>query len=302
MWPAKIGAFTVVLGRHKGNPDISNLPFSYLIENDGESNLLPGINLHSAGTIRDVQKWPKRDLRKGDKIDPVCFDFLSPYTISKALKGIEILQGLLQNMDEKTNFVWYQNCKIKRSAIRKGIELYEMAVDNFLAKVISKKLDGKVIESKEDVVKLTDTHSDSGVGQWVDMAGLLAPKSEIEKLIERIILENISVEIIQQELNLIFDNYTEFSFNFAISLLLNRTGKSKVQLESQDFTAVFEKGKKAELMFNDLILRDAKKEFSTISKIGFGIDGDDNDKNADFEATRGTFDNHPFVIERLNNQ
>ena len=67
MWPARIGAFTVVLGRHKGNPDISDLPFSYLMENDGESTLLPGINLHSAGTIRDVQKWPKRDLRKDDR-------------------------------------------------------------------------------------------------------------------------------------------------------------------------------------------------------------------------------------------
>ncbi|MFT3753579.1 MAG: DUF4954 family protein [Paludibacter sp.] len=149
MWPAKIGPFTVVLGRHKGNPDISNLPFSYLMENDGESNLLPGINLHSAGTIRDVQKWPKRDLRKGEILDPVCFDFLSPYTISKALKGIEILQGLLQNMDEKTNFVWYQNCKIKRSSARKGIELYELAVDNFLAKTIGGKLDGRSFDSNE---------------------------------------------------------------------------------------------------------------------------------------------------------
>ncbi|HEY6913083.1 MAG TPA: DUF4954 family protein [Paludibacter sp.] len=291
MWPAKIGAFTVVLGRHKGNPDISNLPFSYLIENDGESNLLPGINLHSAGTIRDVQKWPKRDLRKGDKIDPVCFDFLSPYTISKVLKGIEILQSLLQNMDEKTNFVWYQNCKIKRSAIRKGIELYELAVDNFLAKTITGKLNGKTIDSDKDVVSGTDC--------WVDMAGLIAPKSEIDKLVARIVSQDISVEYIQQELNVIFEKYPEFSLNFALNVLCARKGKSLAEIDEKDIADILEKGKKAEMTFNDLILRDAKKEFNSVSKTGFGIDGDDAEKDADFEATRGTFDNHPFVIERM---
>jgi hypothetical protein len=299
MWPAKIGAFTVVLGRHKGNPDISDLPFSYLMENDGESNLLPGINLHSAGTIRDVQKWPKRDLRKGDKIDPVCFDFLSPYTISKALKGIEILQGLLQNMDEKTNFVWYQNCKIKRSAIRKGIELYEMAVDSFLAKTIADKLAGKQVESNEDVAGLFAAVADSDSNRWVDMAGLIAPKNEIDKLIDRIVSEDISVEYIQQELNGIFENYSEFSCHFALYVLLSRAGKSVNEIEKQDIADVLEKGKKANSSFNDLILRDAKKEFNAISKTGFGIDGDDAEKNADFEATRGTFDSHPFVIEMM---
>ena len=73
-------------------------------------------------TYEKVRKWIS-----------ICFDFLSPYTISKALKGIELLKGLLLNMDETANFVWYQNCKIKRSAIRKGIELYELAVDSFIA-------------------------------------------------------------------------------------------------------------------------------------------------------------------------
>lgn len=291
MWPVKIGPFTVVLGRHKGNPDISNLPFSYLMENDGESNLLPGINLHSAGTIRDVQKWPKRDLRKGEILDPVCFDFLSPYTISKVLKGIEILQGLLQNMDEKTNFVWYQNCKIKRSSARKGIELYELAVDNFLAKTIGGKQNGKTINANENLASETD--------RWVDMAGLIAPKSEIEKLIARIVSEDVTVQSVQQELNGIFEKYDDFSLNFALNVLCDRKGKTLAEIDEQDITDMLEKGKKAELTFNDLILRDAKKEFSSVSKTGFGIDGDDAEKNADFEATRGTYESHPFVIERM---
>ena len=294
MWPAKIGAFTVVLGRHKGNPDISDLPFSYLMENAGESHLLPGINLHSAGTIRDVQKWPKRDLRKGEKIDTICFDFLSPYTISKSLKGIELLKNLLLNMDETANFVWYQNCKIKRSAIRKGIELYELAVDSFIARAFAQ----KNVDSTDGLIKLLSINTLGGAGQWVDMAGLIAPKTEVDKLISRIVSDDLLLEMIQLELNTIFNGYDDFSFNFALDVWMKQIGKSVQQLKDQDIFDIIEKGIKADKLFNDLILRDAKKEFSSISKISFGIDGDENDKNADFEATRGAFDAHPFVIER----
>ncbi|GAH75927.1 unnamed protein product, partial [marine sediment metagenome] len=49
LWPAKVGAFTVVMGRHYRNSDTSDLPFSYLIEHEDESVLVPGVNLRSVG-------------------------------------------------------------------------------------------------------------------------------------------------------------------------------------------------------------------------------------------------------------
>lgn len=301
MWPAKIGAFTVVLGRHKGNPDISDLPFSYLLENNGESNLQPGVNLHSAGTMRDVQKWPKRDLRKDDKkLDLINFDFLSPFTVSKTLKGIRILKELLESMDETSSFVWYQNCKIKRSSIKKGIELYEMAVYKYVGNELIKKIKNKRLESKEDIVKLLYTNSGTGIGNWVDMAGLLTPKTEVEKLITRITNETISLEAIQKEFNELHRNYAEFSWNWAKDRLEIQLGKIIQEIEIQDVISVIEKWKEAELTFDDLILRDAKKEFNSISKTGFGMDGDEEQKNKDFEFVRGTYENNPFVIDVLN--
>ena len=299
MWPAKIGAFSVVLGTHKGNPDISDLPFSYLIENNGETHLLPGINLHSAGTMRDVQKWPKRDLRTDiEKIDPICFDFLSPYTISKILNGIEILKELLTKIDKKNQFVWYQNCKIKRSAIRKGIELYEMAVDSFIGSSILKKLNGNGLKTIKDLASLGAT-SETGIGNWLDMSGLFTPKSEIERLTNKIVSEGLSVEAIQVELNNIFSEYNEFSWNFTTDLIQKVSGKAIMNSDILAVEELIKKGESADLTFNDLILRDAKKEFNSISKTGFGIDGDENDRDLDFINTRGTFENHPFVIELL---
>ncbi|MDD4993584.1 MAG: DUF4954 family protein [Paludibacter sp.] len=301
MWPAKIGPFTVVLGSQKGNPDIADLPFSYLLENDGESNLLPGINLHSAGTIRDVQKWPKRDLRKDNiKLDPINFDFLSPFTLSKALRGIEILKGLLQNMDETAGFVWYQNCKIKRSSIRKGIDLYEMAVNQFIGEQIVKKINGQKIESQQDVISLLSVGSETGTGDWVDLAGLLAPKSEIDKLLSEIAVGKIELQEIQNKLIALHLAYDDFSWNWAKDILQKQHGKSITEFEIQDIITSIEKWEKAVMSFNDLVLRDCKKEFNSISKTGFGIDGTENDKQLDFEATRGAYEDNSFVKEITN--
>jgi carbonic anhydrase/acetyltransferase-like protein (isoleucine patch superfamily) len=296
MWPARIGAFTVVLGRHKGNPDISDLPFSYLMENDGESHLLPGINLHSAGTLRDVQKWPKRDNRTDNpKLDAINFDFLSPYTLSKALRGIDVLKHLLQDMDSAATFVWYQNCKIKRSSIKKGIELYEKAVSQFIGEKLFSKLNNQKIESNEDVLALLSGASEIGTGDWVDLAGLLAPKSEVDNLLNQIATAKLSMQEIEQKINDIHANYATYSWSWVVNVLEKQHGKSLTQLENQDFVTIIENWKKSVLSFDDLILRDAKKEFNAISRTGFGIDGDEGDKQLDFDATRGVFDENSFV-------
>ncbi|OIP84247.1 MAG: hypothetical protein AUK44_03110 [Porphyromonadaceae bacterium CG2_30_38_12] len=289
MWPARIGAFTVVLGRHKGNPNISALPFSYLMEIDGESHLVPGINLHSAGTMRDVEKWTQRDERKGCYLDPICFDFLSPYTISKALQGIEILKDLLAKMDNVATFVWYENCKIKRSAIRKGIELYEFAVALFMAQTVKQLNIYNVILAVETSYKY-----------WVDMVGLVAPKSQIELLIAQIISEKIGLDNIQERFNSIHENYKTYSQIYAVQYLEAKFNKTTSKFSAEDVEQISANGQRAEKALQEMILRDARKEFNAIAKIGFGIDGDTSDSDADFEATRGHYENHPFVNKLLN--
>ena len=88
LWPSRIGAFSLVIGRHYRHSDTTDFPFSYLIEEHDESRLIPGINLQSIGTIRDSQKWPKRDRRKDTNLlDSINFNLLSPYTIQKMING-----------------------------------------------------------------------------------------------------------------------------------------------------------------------------------------------------------------------
>ena len=91
LWPAKIGAFSLIMGRHVNHPDTSDLPFSYLIEKNNQTYLVPGVNLRSVGTIRDALKWPKRDKRTDPhQLDCINFNLLSPYSIQKMLTGMEL--------------------------------------------------------------------------------------------------------------------------------------------------------------------------------------------------------------------
>jgi hypothetical protein len=42
---------------------------------------------------------------------------------------------------------------------------------------------------------------------------------------------------------------------------------------------------------------DAKKEFAATAQIGYGLDGRQDAKQADFEQVRGTFEENDFVLE-----
>ena len=46
---------------------------------------------------------------------------------------------------------------------------------------------------------------------------------------------------------------------------------------------------------NNMILKDAEKEFDKSSRIGFGNDGDEAIANADFDNIRGNYEDNKFV-------
>lgn len=128
LWPARVGAFSLVMGRHVNHSDTSNLPFSYLIEQNNTTYLVPGVNLRSVGTIRDAQKWPKRDQRTDtNKLDFINYNLLSPYTVQKMLKGRETLKNLRYASGELSDIYSFHSAKIRNSALVKGIGFYETA-------------------------------------------------------------------------------------------------------------------------------------------------------------------------------
>ncbi|NOY61426.1 MAG: DUF4954 family protein, partial [Calditrichaeota bacterium] len=181
LWPAQVGAFTVVMGRHYRNADTSDLPFSYLIESEDESILIPGVNLRSVGTVRDARKWPKRDRRKdSNKLDYINFNLLSPYTIQKMLNGIEILRDLLKASGENSEFFYYHNVKIKKGSLIRGINFYRIGINKFLGNSLIKRLEKREFTGNKEIQDRLRPDTDMGTGKWVDVAGLIAPLQIVE--------------------------------------------------------------------------------------------------------------------------
>lgn len=122
IWPARIGAFTMVMGKHAGHPDTTLFPFSYLIADGSKSYLVPGINAATYGTCRDSEKWPKRDGRKTQKNDTVSFEVYSDYVLGQMQQGLAILRELAKN--EQEEYQW-NGLSMRRSAVLRGIRYYE---------------------------------------------------------------------------------------------------------------------------------------------------------------------------------
>jgi hypothetical protein len=300
LWPAKIGAFTLVMGRHIKHSDTSELPFSYLIENATESYLVPAVNLGSVGTIRDAQKWPKRDSRKDlRKLDPINYNLLSPYTIQKMMKGVEVLRSLQQISGETTEVFTYQNCNIRNSSLIKGIDLYNIVIIKFLGNSLINRLKETNFKTIHEVREKLKPNTTKGLGEWIDLSGLIAPKNEIDSLLNSIENEPLSLDQIQTRFEIMHQEYYNYEWTWAIHKLEGYWKKAIDDVTSEDIVNLVERWKTSVVTLDQLIYNDAKKEFDLNSRTGYGVDGDAEQSHQDFESVRGNFESNPFVIEVL---
>ena len=301
LWPAKVGPFSLILGRHYQHSDTSNLPFSYLVENDNATHLAPAINLKSVGTIRDAKKWPERDKRKDpNKLDFINFNLLSPYTIQKVFAGVRILKNLQATAGETSEIYTYQSCIIKNASLKKGLELYEIVIHKFLGNSIIKRLENTVFTSNDEIRERLKPDTSVGSGEWVDISGLIAPKSEIDNLLCKIESGEISK---LREINDVFkqlhDQYYVLEWTWAWEKIQEFYQLTPETITARDIIEIVEKWKTSVVKLDEMIYDDAKKEFSLSFKTGFGADGNIQDQAMDFEYVRGAFDNNPFVMATL---
>ncbi len=303
LWPAKVGAFSLVMGRHVSHQDTSNLPFSYLIENQNTSYIFPGVNLKSVGTIRDAQKWPIRDRRTDpDRLDCINYNLLSPYTIQKMLNGREILNEMKRVSGEISDTYSFQSAKIKNSSLKNGIRYYEMAINKFLGNSIIKRLENLRFDSDDRIRERLRPDCGAGEGQWVDVSGMIAPQSEVEALLDDVESGKVAdVRSLHKRFVSIHSDYYNYEWTWAYNLIKPFYGIDPEMITSEDVIRIVEQWKDSVVGLDRLVYEDARKEFSLGSMTGFGADGDSEQKNRDFMEVRGCrFDSNPFVLETLN--
>lgn len=302
LWPSRVGAFSLVMGRHVTHSDTTNLPFSYLIEQQNTTYLVPGVNLRSVGTIRDAQKWPKRDGRKDpDRLDCINYNLLSPYTIQKMDKGSDLLRNLQYASGELSDIYSYHSTKIRNSSLRKGLELYRTAIIKFLGNsVISRLTDLPAGATDEQIRAMLRPSTRAGVGPWVDLSGLIAPKSEVERIITAIEAGTVQgVQQINDAFAALHRSYYTLEWTWAYGLLQKYFGFDPAEATAEDIIRVVEQWEAAVIGLDRMLYEDARKEFNLASKTGFGADGTVSDKEADFEQVRGDFESNSFVTAVL---
>jgi len=300
--PTKIGAFSLIMGRHVNNVDTTDLPFSYLIEQQGTTYIIPGVNLKSVGTIRDVKKWPERDRRRNpDKLDQINFNHLSPFTIQKMLSGVEILNNLRKACGNNVDNYGYKKAIIRNAALNKGIKYYETAIVKFLGNSFISKIQGHRISTDEELRKALCRETSTGCGRWVDLSGLIAPASSIENVCTAVKEGVISSTIeLHRSFVDIHSNYYTYEWTWAYDAIEKFWNIDLTTITRAQAIDIIKQWKSAVISLDKLIYEDARKEFELTSMTSFGTDGDKTRRDEDFNAVRGgTFDENPFVLEVL---
>ena len=294
LWPARVGAFSLVMGRHHHHSDTSDMPFSYLIEKDDETYLVPGVNLRSVGTIRDAQKWPKRDKRTDQqRLDMINYNLLSPYTIYKMMKAVGILKNLQELVGETSEVYYYQNTRIKGSSLRTALDLYGMAINKFLGNSLIKRLEGTDFCSMEEVWSQLKPTSSAGRGEWLDLSGLILPREELDRLIEKVEEGEItSLEAIEEFFAAMHSNYYDMEWTWAYDMLEEYYGVNLSSISAAQIVDLVRRWQDSVIGLDNLLYKDAKKEFSLTFMTGFGVDGSDKEKQEDFEGVRGAFESN----------
>ena len=299
LWPAKVGAFTVVMGRHYRNSDTSDLPFSYLVEHEDESVLAPGVNLRSVGTVRDARKWPQRDRRRDPKkLDHINFKLLSPYTIQKMINGRDLLLKLKAAAGPTSDYFIYHSVKIPSHSLERGIALYQLGIDKYIGNCLIKRLENRQLQGLHDLRAALRPDTDISPGKWCDLAGMFAPEHTIERLLDDVESDAInSLEDLDARFASIHENYARYEWAWAVDVLQKQLHKTIDEITAADVVETTNRWKRAVVDLDELFYADAKKEFAATAQIGFGVDGDEWTKECDFAAVRGTFESDRFVAE-----
>lgn len=226
LMPANIGTFSVCFGKLMHHPDTRNLPFSYLIAYGDTMYLSPGRNITTVGLYRDIRKWPKRDVRpQGSQKSIVNFDWLSPFSVGEIIKGKKILEDLRDASGEDVSSYNFHEYVINASSLKKGIKYYDIALRIYMGAVL------KRVRKRDP--ELCAPETTVGLGDWIDLSGLLMPASEEQRLIDDIKNGTLdSIDGITSRFEDINAHYREYQWAWTHRLILDYYGLDRLTPEA----------------------------------------------------------------------
>ena len=218
------------------------------------------------------------------------------------IKGLSLLDNLRYSSGELSDIYSYHSTKITNSSLKRGIELYHIGIDKFMGNSLISRIekmcpgDGPI--SVEDLRWALVPSTPIGKGQWVDIAGLIAPRSEVSALLQQVESSEIcDLEAVNQAFDVMADNYYTYEWTWAHEHLYDMYHIRPDKITPLQAIALIKRWKTAVVSLDNMVYNDAKKEFNLASRTGFGADGDKQQKDLDFENVRGDFESNSFVRE-----
>ena len=264
LWPAKVGAFSLVMGRHVCHQDTTDLPFSYLIEQQSTSYIMPGANLKSVGTIRDAKKWPSRDKRKGpDKLDCINFNLLSPYTVRKMLNAVNILKELRRVSGDTSDYYAYQSGRIKSSSLANGLKYYGYAIDKFFGNSLITRIMNAEFSTLDELRDAFVPRSEYGDGEWMDLAGMIAPCKAVDDILADVESgKTAELDVFNRRIAALHDEYYHYEWRWACKAMEEYYGLKLAESSASELSKLICRWRESVVTLDRLLYEDARKEFS----------------------------------------
>ena len=264
LWPAKVGAFSLVMGRHVCHQDTTDLPFSYLIEQQSTSYIMPGANLKSVGTIRDAKKWPSRDKRKGpDKLDCINFNLLSPYTVRKMLNAVNILKELRRVSGDTSDYYAYQSGRIKSSSLANGLTYYGYAIDKFFGNSLITRIMNAEFSTLDELRDAFVPRSEYGDGEWMDLAGMIAPCKAVDDILADVESgKTAELDVFNRRIAALHDEYYHYEWRWACKAMEEYYGLKLAESSASELSKLICRWRESVVTLDRLLYEDARKEFS----------------------------------------
>ena len=266
MSPALEGAFTMVMGHHSRHHDTSEFPYSYLLEKEERSFLLPAINLTSYGTVRDIDKWPKRDRRKVMR-DVINFEAHNPYTTYAMLQAVDRLHTIEEQNPDSPVYS-YNRVQIRAAALQRGRALYNRAIVVALGAMLEK---GASSERYD------------GSGRWLDVAGQYISKRVVEQIIDQIESgELTTIGEVDNAFRIFAVHYDDYAHSWAEEVYASLLGHTPTVEEIQE---AIEAGRNAAETMRRTTDADRDRDYAPDMAVSYGLDCDTpEERMADFRA------------------
>ena len=268
MAPAIEGPFTLVLGRHTQHHDTSAFPFSYLVEQDGRSALMPGANLTSYGTVRDIGKWLVRERRTVIRVR-INFDEDNPYLAGGMIDAVNTLNSLAEAHPDAESYV-HNHALIRSTQLQRGLKLYNKAIVASLGAMLRNGEPGRA----------------DGTGRWNDVAGQYVPRREVKRILDAIANGGIdSLEGIDRAFDRIAADYDHYARSWAEGVLAQLLGHAP---SPEEIAEAVTAGERTRETLRKSAEDDRARDCSPAMAVGYGVDADsEEEKMQDYHTVRG---------------